>query len=160
MHKIVNGVKIELTEEEINNLGQDGPEQLLQKAKDKKIAEIKALRECNLNDSTPREPGTYGGNLADKSIKISVKEHLPIFESIISKLERLIESGATNPTRAWTDANGDRLDLTIEDYKSLASHLDLRDEYEYTIAALKIKEVEALTTIEEVKAYDINKVIS
>lgn len=131
----------------------------LQEAKDKKKAEIKALREEDLNKPTPRTV-IYEGNLSNRSFNISVKDHLPIFESIINKLSRLADSGVENPTREWTDASGQRVALDINDYTSLANHLDLRDEAEYSQANLKIKEVEALTTIEEVEAYDINKVIA
>lgn len=133
---------------------------LLQKAKDSKKAELKALRESNLNDSTPRAPGTYSGNLSDKLIKVNVNVHLPIFESIISRLERAIERGITNPTRKWTDANGNRMDLDLADYKSLVKHLEVRDENEHTLYGIKKAEIKALTTLEAVEAYDINPVTS
>jgi hypothetical protein len=159
LYKLVNGINIELSESEYQEYYDRQPttDQLLAAAKDKKKVEIKKLRDSNLEKPTPQSI-EYDGNLSNRSFAVSVKIHLPVFESIIAKLNRRIEAGEDSPTREWTDSSGERLQLTIEDYKSLANHLDERDEQEYSQARLKIELLESLDTLEEIGDFDINEV--
>lgn len=124
----------------------------------KKIKEIKQFCEEELRKSTPQTI-TYNGNLENKTFKVDVKEHLPLFESIISKLKRRIDAGEQSPTREWTDASGERLNLSLEDFESLSNHLDSRDEQQYAQRRLKIDAINSLNTVEEVEAFNIEEVI-
>lgn len=132
--------------------------ELLKDAKTSKLADLKAYRDSELSKSTPQTV-TYEGNLANKVFDISPKEHLPLFNSFIAKLQRaidgLVEGDKTIPTRSFTDASGTRLDLTIKDFKDLANHLDLRDEIEYNLYSKRRKTIESLTTVKAVEDYDI-----
>lgn len=153
MKKIVNGIEIELTQEEINNLGQLSSDQYLESCKKEKCNQVKILRESNLLRPTPHTI-TYGGNLINKTFNISSGD-LAMFGTIIDGLKDLLEGA----TRGWTDATGERLELDIDDFKSLRNHLLFRDDQEHTQARRKIDAINALTTIEEVEAFDINEVI-
>jgi hypothetical protein len=132
--------------------------ELLQNAKNEKVAAIKALRTFNLNKPTPQTI-TYSGNLSNRSFDIEVEKHLPLFQAIIASLQRKIDSGVQNPTRAFSDSTGERLELSIADYKSLANHLDERDEQQYTQAQLKTDAVNTLTTVAAVNAFDITQIL-
>ena len=143
--------------------------ELLQNAKDKKIAEIKALRNSNLLKSTPQTI-TYSGNLENKTFNISEGD-ANVFATIIGKLQRQINAGVQNPTRNWSDASGERLSLSINDFESLADHLELRDEQEFDQARLKTEAIKAMNltedsieetiqeVIERIEDFDINEVI-
>jgi hypothetical protein len=129
----------------------------LQAAKEDKINQIKAQRNANLLKPTPQTV-TYEGNLANKSFNINVKEHLPIFNSIITILQSKVDAGAINPTRTWTDSNGEVLELSLGDYVSLANHLDFRDAQEYAMCSKRIKALDGLS-LEEVENFDITQII-
>ena len=129
----------------------------LEEAKQAKIKEIKAQRDANLCKPTPQTV-TYGGKLSNRTFNINVKEHLPIFNSIITILQSKVDAGAINPTRTWTDANGDVLELELSDYISLANHLDFRDAQEFAMCSKRIKALDGLT-LEEVENFDITQII-
>lgn len=141
--------------------------ELLNQAKDSKILDIKIYCKGQLKRSTPQTI-SYSGNLSNHTFNIDVEKHLPLFESIISKLQRRIDAGEIDPVREWTDADGNRLSLTIEDFKSLANHLDSRDEQEFSQRSLKIDAVEAIyedenksleQRLQEIKEFDVAEVI-
>lgn len=138
---------------DVEQRSQEEIDLLLQKTKTKKISQVKALRNSNLLRPTPHTV-TYGGNIANKTFNVGAND-LAMFNIIIDDLRDKSEGS----TRGWTDANGDRLELTINDFKSLRSHLVLRDNLEYNQAQLKITAINNLSTIEEVEAFDINEVI-
>lgn len=129
----------------------------LEEATQAKIKEIKAQRDTNLCKPTPQTV-TYGGKLSNRTFNINVKEHLPIFNSIITILQSKVDAGAINPTRTWTDANGDVLELELSDYISLANHLDFRDAQEYAMCSKRIKALDGLS-LEEVENFDITQII-
>lgn len=158
MKKIVNGLEIELTAEELleYNAIQPKPQDILNQTKQRKINQIKALRDNNLKKPTPQTI-SYEGNLANKSFAIT-KDDLTLINVIICDLDDKIAAGLENPTREWTAIEG-RFALNISDFKSLRSHVLLRDEQEYSQARLKVSEIAALETLEEVENYDINKII-
>jgi hypothetical protein len=128
----------------------------LEEAKNKKISQIKALRDSNLAKPTPQTI-SYEGNLANKSFALT-RDDLTLINVIIGDLEEKIANGLENPTRDWTAIEG-RFALNVGDFKSLRTHMVWRDELEYTQARLKIEEIKALTTLEEVENYDINKIV-
>jgi hypothetical protein len=132
-------------------------EDFLQIAKETKTRELKAQRDENLKKPTPQTI-TYGGNLANRSFNVNPKEHLPLFSTIISVLQNKIDNGSSNPTRTWSDASGEVLELTISDFSNLVNHLDYRDAIEYAFCTKRVKEVEGFSTIEEVEAFDITKI--
>lgn len=147
---------------------------ILNETKDTKIQSLKELRDVNLIKETPQTIN-YSGNLLNKQFKLG-KEDLSTFNVIIDMLKEQIIEGNLTPTRKWTDATGDRLDLDIEDFKSLRNHLLNRDEQEYDQYKLKKDEINSIRfydaeidpieneetttqTIQRVKDYDINQVI-
>lgn len=131
----------------------------LKEVKQAKIKEIKAQRDANLLKPTPQTVGLYSGNIANRSFNINVKEHLGLLSGIIIKLQRIIDSGENlNPTRHWTDANGESIEMDINDFTSLYNHLDDRDAMEYRFCSKRVDEVKNMTSIEEVKAFDITKI--
>jgi hypothetical protein len=133
----------------------------LELAKNRKKIEIKALRDNQLELPTPQHQdlNLYTGNLANRSFNVSCKEHIPRFSAIINMLERQISELNPNPTREWTDASGTILNLTISDFQSLLDHLEARDKTEFRLCNLRKAAVDALTTIEEVEAFDITQII-
>jgi len=159
MNKIVNGKLIELTPEEIAEYEARQPtaEDLLQNAKDSKIAEIKALRNSSILEPTPKTV-SFQDNLENKTFNVQSND-VNVFSNIIAYLQDLIDSGMLSPTRKWTDAEGERIDLSVNDFRSLRNHLIYRDELQYDQAKLRVAAVKALTVIEDVEAYDINQVI-
>jgi len=144
----------------------------LEQAKNSKIRRLKDLRESRLRLPTPQAI-VYQGNLSNRTFDISVREHLPIFNGITSTLGRKIAAGQVSPTREWTDASGERLDLTIADYESLVDHLDLRDEQEHSQYNSKKKAIEdfsleneyfdendnPINALEALNNYDINQIV-
>lgn len=141
-------------------------EELLQEAKDKKIAEIKILRNKQLIKNTPQTI-IYGGNLLNKSFDIDPREHIPLFNAFINKLQERIDNGEDKPTRRWTDSEGNRLSLDIDDFRSLRNHLDERDEQEHDQEILKRKQIQRLSSsnkskknrIKDIEDFDINNII-
>jgi hypothetical protein len=144
----------------------------LQEAKDKKRAEIKALRDSNLQKPTPQTIN-YSGALSNRTFDIDVVRTLPLINSFLSTLKEKRQIwiddadfaqynrarfGIENPTRGFTDANGERLELGIDDFRSLKFHLDDRDEVQFNQYQARVNFLETLTTIEEIEAYDINTV--
>tara|TARA_R110000737_G_C14595333_1_gene488215 strand:+ start:179 stop:712 length:534 start_codon:yes stop_codon:yes gene_type:complete len=135
-------------------------------AQDIKNNEIKATRKKELLRSTPQTI-TYEDNLANKSFNVNSDQHIPLFNAFINKLQERIDSGATNPTRNWTDSEGNRLALGIDDFRSLRNHLDERDEQQYDQAILKEKEIDKLSKsnkskkdkIKNIEDFDITQVI-
>lgn len=121
-----------------------------QGAKDKKKAEIKALRDKNLLLPTPLtiELGGLNKQFNVKSVD------LLMFGTIITVL-----SQSEGSTRSWQAGDGVRYELTVNDYRSLVNHLISRDELEFFQAKLKIAALSLLNTAEEIEAFDINEII-
>tara|TARA_R110000787_G_scaffold11537_2_gene38117 strand:+ start:665 stop:1285 length:621 start_codon:yes stop_codon:yes gene_type:complete len=128
--------------------------ELLTEAQNNKMAELKAYLKTGLLLNTPQTI-PYSGNLENKSFKVNVEKHLDLFNSFVAKLQRSIDAGVANPTRGFTDAEGTRLDLNISDFKTLANHLDERDERDYGLYTQRKIAVMALTDPEAIAAYDI-----
>lgn len=126
------------------------PEPTLEEAKDKKKAEIKALRDKNLLLPTPLtiELGGLNKQFNVKSVD------LLMFGTIITVL-----SQSEGSTRSWQAGDGVRYELTVNDYRSLVNHLISRDELEFFQAKLKIAALSLLNTAEEIEAFDINEII-
>lgn len=159
LYKNINGVNVEFSEadykEYADNIAQ-GESEKLPNAKEAKIRELKAQRDENLKKPTPQTI-TYGGNLANRSFNINPKNHLPLFSTIKEVLQSKIDNGEVNPTRTWSDSNGEVLELTIADYTSLINHLDYRDATEHALCSKRIAALEGLT-LEEVEAFDITQI--
>jgi hypothetical protein len=119
-------------------------------AKDKKKAEIKALRDNNLLLPTPLTIELSGLN---KQFNIKSVDLL-MFGTIIAVL-----SQSEGSTRSWQAGDGVRYELTVNDYRSLVNHLISRDELEFFQAKLKIAALSLLNTVEEIEAFDINEII-
>lgn len=122
-------------------------------AQDSKKAEIKALRNSALLEPTPKTV-SFQDNLENKTFNVQSND-VNVFTNIIAYLG----DRPASDTRKWTDSTGERVDLSINDFRSLRNHLIFRDEVQYDQARLRSKEVEALTSVEEVETYDINQVI-
>jgi len=121
---------------------------LLTIAKNKKKEEIKNLRAANL-----------GGDLLAKvengnSYYVTTRPEINIFQSAV-----LIPD---NSTRRWGGhLNGVKVSvvLTKEELLSLSNHYEERKNLAYNLCDDRRAAVDALSTIEEVEAFDINEVI-
>lgn len=131
---------IELSQEEINQY-------LLEKERQKKLESLERLRDEELLKPAPQTI-TYGGNLSNKTFSIK-SDDVFRFGNIIAMLER---SGGT---RNWTDANGGRVALGVDDYRSLRNHLLVRDETIYNLYAEKKAAIEACQTLEELEQIEL-----
>lgn len=125
----------------------------LENARDKKRIEAKAELQRVLRENTPINIGDHDEQpeLAGKSFKINVEKHLPLFETIMNKLQRRIADGEVNPPRSWGDANGDRVDLTYANYEHLVNHLETRDESAHIVYKIDKDAIEAANTVEDVE---------
>tara|TARA_R110000850_G_scaffold17958_2_gene54518 strand:+ start:926 stop:1645 length:720 start_codon:yes stop_codon:yes gene_type:complete len=142
--------------------------ELLQNAKDKKMAETKSLRKFNINKPTPQTI-TYEGNLLGKMFSVNFDKDVSAITGIINALQILINASYINPTRGWTDVNNKRWELDIEDFRSLLVHILERDDQErkqeelknnLIIAILPIEDEKTIQeTIAEVEAFNINQII-
>lgn len=143
-------------------------EEQLEEAKQEKYTQIKNLRKENINKPTPQTI-TYSGGLANKMFKVNFDKDITAINGVISDLEHSIANLVLNPKRGWTDINGDRWELNIDDFKSLRKHILDRDDQERKQEELKNKAIQAIVptaqkTIEqaiaEVKAFDITQIIT
>jgi len=123
-------------------------EELLANAKATKKAEINALRDVNNSINLKH---TIKKNTPEES------EHY-FQRGITSKLALALASSSDTITE-WVDANNIIVELTKDEVIAICAHISSRDTTEVKLARKRKDAVQVLTTIEEVKAFDINKVI-
>lgn len=127
---------IELTQEEI-----DAYE--LAEAKAIKITQLKANRISEMEVETPK-PSSLEVHQIDgvsRTFKIKISD-IAILNSRIIRLQNAI----AGTTAQWTDIDNNRLDLTLDQFKSLANHLDVRDQNLFTLYTEKLGEINSIST--------------
>jgi hypothetical protein len=138
----------------------------IQKAKDVKIAEIKQACQDYLQKYITKDE--------DNAVKLDGVSHY--FKLLKDDRFELREWLAKNkdanpkPTRAWSgtfikDANGEyikqeRKEFPYLEIERILNHYVVRDENAYTIRDEKIAEVESLTAVEEIQAFDTNSIFN
>jgi hypothetical protein len=121
---------------------------LLTIAKNKKKEEIKKLRTASL-----------GGDLLAKvengnSYYVTTKPEINIFQAAL-----LISDDITRRWGCYLNGVKVQLILTKKELRNLASHYEERKNLAYNLCDDRRAAVDALSTIEEVEAFDINQVI-
>jgi hypothetical protein len=137
---------IELTQEEI-----DAYE--LAEAKAIKITQLKANRISEMEVETPKPSSleVYEIDGVSRTFKIKISD-IAILNSRIIRLQNAI----AGTTAQWTDIDNNRLDLTLDQFRTLANHLDVRDQNLFTLYTEKLVEINACTTLEELNSININ----
>lgn len=126
---------------------------LLVQSKQAKKAQLKANRTREMEIETPKSSSlqVYEINGIARTFKIKISD-IAILNSRIIRLQNAV----AGTTAQWTDADGNRLDLTLEQFKSLSNHLDVRDQTLYTLYVEKLAEINACTTSKELEAINID----
>jgi hypothetical protein len=156
-HKLVNGVAILLTESEIAELNQLPSEEdllnQLNSQKQVKINQLKANRISEMEVKTPKPSSlqVYEIDGVFRTFKLKISD-IAILNSRIIRLQNAI----AGTTAQWTDIDNNRLDLTLEEFKTLANHLDVRDQNLFTLYTEKLVEINACTTLEELDNINID----
>jgi len=100
MKRIVNGIEIEMTQDEINNLNQDSTQKILQKTQEKKKVEINNFRDYLLNLDSPHTVGaTYLLELNGEQVRFQVNQSTKtdLIANIIDLKMRLIMEKLIQP---------------------------------------------------------------
>ena len=129
----------ELTETEIDAYK-------LQEAKALKLAQLKKNRDDAISSSTPKPGSTqvYEINGVNRTFQLRVSD----IATVSSRIIRL-QNAPQGTTAQWTDIEGERLNLTLEQFKSLANHLDVRDQAIYELYNEKKIEINSISVDEE-----------
>jgi hypothetical protein len=133
----------------------------LNEVKDFKKQEINSLRDLNLTKTTPQTVGSnYTLEISGENKIFQVPSNLKSeLESRIGYLKRQKVNGVNNPTATWIAEDNIICDLTIADFTALLDHVIYRTDFQFKQARLKKDALEALTTVEEIEAFDINEPI-
>jgi hypothetical protein len=156
LYKIVNGIEIEFSETDYEQYTKDQIQNELQKlpnAKKDKITQLKANRISEMEIETPKPSSlqTYEIDGIARTFKIKISD----IATLNSRIIRL-QNAVAGTTAQWTDVENNRLDLTLDQFKTLANHLDVRDQNLFSIYTDKLAEINACTTLEELNAININ----
>ena len=126
---------------------------LLEQGKQTKINQLKANRVAEMEVETPKPSSlqTYEIDGVFRTFKIKISD-IAILNSRIIRLQNAV----AGTTARWTDIDNNRLDLTLDQFKTLANHLDVRDQDLFSIYTDKLAEINACTTLEELDNININ----
>jgi hypothetical protein len=122
-------------------------EELLFKAKDIKKQQIKNLRLHNLSRDL------LGKKIDEVDFYVKTDPEINLFQSAILMPD--------NETRLWgcfSVAGKGLVPFSKNELLSIANHYEVRKNQEYNLCDLRRSAVDALTTIEEVEAFDITQV--
>jgi hypothetical protein len=124
----------------------------LAEAKTTKIAQLKANRISEMEVETPKPSSlqAYQIDGVSRTFKLKISD-IAILNSRIIRLQNAIAS----TTAQWTDIDNNRLDLTLDQFRTLANHLDVRDQNLFTLYTEKLAEINACTTLEELNLINI-----
>ena len=124
-----------------------------EQAKLEKLLQLKVNLNSEMELVSPRKDSfdSYIINGVFRSFKVKISD-LPTLTSRIDRLRKAI----VGTTAQWTDVEGNRLDLNLEQFECLRNHLDVRDQALHTIYQEIKSEIKACKTLEELKAIDIN----
>ena len=119
----------------------------------KKLAQLKANLNSEMELVSPRKGSfdSYIINGVFRTFKVKISD-LPTLTSRIDRLRKAI----VGTTAQWTDVEGNRLDLNIEQFECLRNHLDVRDQALHTIYQEIKSQIKACKTLEALEAIDIN----
>ena len=121
--------------------------ELLKEAIEAKKTEIKKLRTSLLAVDIPAK------NTNGKSYYVKTDPEINLFSSAI-----LMEESATRIWGCFCEGEKVLIELTKKELLSIANHYEVRKSQEYNLCDLRRAEVSLLTNIEDVNAFDINKV--
>jgi len=126
---------------------------LLEQAKTTKIAQLKANRISEMEVKTPKPSSlqVYEIDGVFRTFKLKISD-IAILNSRIIRLQNAI----AGTTAQWTDIDNNRLDLNLDQFKTLANHLDVRDQNLFTLYIEKLAEINACTTLEELNNINID----
>ena len=154
---MVDGIAVLLTESEIAELNRPPSEEdllnQLKSQQNQKIAQLKANRINEMEVETPKPSSLqiYEIDGVARTFKLKISD-IAILNSRIIRLQNAV----AGTTAQWTDIDNNRLDLTLDQFKTLANHLDVRDQNLFSIYTDKLTEINACTTLEELNAININ----
>ena len=147
-HKVINGIAIALTEEEIAIHNTPQPiEERIANAKESKKTEVKALRAASLSADLLAKV------IDGKSYYVKTDPEINIFQSAI-----LLADNASRTWGCYVDGEKELVELFKSELLNIAHHYEERKNQEYNLCDKRRAEIDTLSTIEEVEAFDINKV--
>jgi hypothetical protein len=119
----------------------------------KKLAELKTNLINAKEGETPKKGSleSYQIDGVFRTFKVKISD----LATIVARVSRL-EKAAIGTTAQWTDVDGNRLDLNLQQFESLRNHLDVRDQTLHMLYEQTKSEIKACTTLEELEAIDIN----
>ena len=124
----------------------------LAEAKLTKIAQLKTKLISAKELETPRKGSleSYEIDGVFRTFKVKLSD----LATVVARVSRL-EKAAVGTTAQWTDIDGNRLDLNLEQFQCLRNHLDVRDQNLHTLYEAMKSEIKACTTLEELEAIEI-----
>jgi len=124
-----------------------------EEAKLEKLAQLKTNLNSEMELVSPRKGSfdSYMINGVFRTFKVKISD-LPTLTSRVDRLRK----AAIGTTAQWTDVEGNRLDLNLEQFECLRNHLDVRDQTLHTIYQDIKSQIKACKTLEELEAIDIN----
>lgn len=145
--KLVNGKRLELTTEEIEkfNSRQPSDSDLLQEAKDNKIAKILINR-----NNWMHQPVTYKIDSKDTEFKATQIAGLNLIAA--ARSPRNMSTGTIN----WLDNNDNPILLTIAQAEGIIDLIEDQRSYSYFRQATLNKEIESCNSISEIEQIDIS----
>lgn len=126
--------------------------EILENAKNQKIAQLKINRANEMELTTPKQGSlqVYEIDGVVRTFKIKISD-IAVLNSRIIRLQNAI----TGTTAQWTDIDGNRLDLTLDQFRNLASHLDVRDQILFGIYTEKLAAINSISVDGEY--FDVNQ---
>lgn len=152
MKKIVNGIEINLTPEEIEEFNSFQPTDadLLRTAQDSKNLEINQARDAAIYANITIT--TENSGLQTFSCFTGISGELNL---VITALQKRIDDGETDPTTRFPSVDNNIVSMTINDYKAVQDELASRADYYAQGRELK-DSVEACASVEEVDNINID----
>lgn len=152
LYKIVNGIEIEFSEKDYERYAEDQLKKL-PNAKISKLAQLKNNLISAKELETPKKGSleSYEIDGVFRSFKVKLSD----LTTVVARVNRL-EKAAVGTTAQWTDIEGNRLELNLQQFESLRNHLDVRDQTLHMLYQDIKNEIKACKTLEELEAIDIN----
>lgn len=146
-HKMVDGIAVLLTEEEINELSNSDPNDINNKFEEKHRL-LKQSRSKLLSSS--KLPITLNGVSTEFDLHSS---DLPILQGRVDRLAN------NTDTLGWNDNQGNRVQLNKEAFRSLIRHIQVNDISTWDIYSEKLEELKNLKNsgdLEGIKNFNTN----
>ena len=125
----------------------------LQEARTAKLAQLKNNLINAKEGETPKKGSleSYQIDGVFRTFKVKISD----LATIVARVSRL-EKAAVGTTAQWTDIDGNRLDLNLQQFESLRNHLDVRDQTLHMLYEQIKSEIKACTTLEQIQQIEIN----